>query len=57
MKKKQIKILTLNKLKISKIDFSEKIKGGSDMGYCKDNTIAPACPTGIGCTSDVNMGG
>jgi hypothetical protein len=29
MKNRNIKKLSLNKLKISKIDFSEKIKGGS----------------------------
>jgi hypothetical protein len=54
MKKKQIKTLILNKLKISKIDFSEKIKGGS-LKVCS-HTMKISCTFGGTCDSG-NMGG
>ncbi|WP_298508232.1 hypothetical protein [uncultured Kordia sp.] len=52
MKKKSVKRLEINKLKISKIDFSNKIKGGSEARHCPENTIYPACPSGAGCAED-----
>lgn len=57
MKKKHHKKLAINKLQISKLAFSEYIKGGSAGPNCPEATIAPACPTGIGCTGNGNMGG
>jgi hypothetical protein len=48
MKKKQIKTLSLNKLKISKINFSERIKGGSEVLVCR-TSYEPTCTKATDC--------
>jgi Fe-S cluster assembly iron-binding protein IscA len=54
MKKKHIKTLAFNKLKIATIDFSEKLKGGS-LEVCPP-TFEYSCSKGSGCITG-NMGG
>ena len=54
MKKKHLKKLAINKLKISAIDFSEKIKGGS-IAECPP-TYKVSCTKGESCPNR-NMGG
>ena len=54
MKKKRVKTLSLNKLKISKIDFLEKIKGGS-IQVCPP-TYEDSCTKATDCEYG-NMGG
>jgi hypothetical protein len=57
MKKKNLKKLSINKLQVSKINSAQKMKGGSEVAFCRERSIAPACVSGHGCNESGGVGG